>query len=217
MAQRSTPLTEPQKRFLELLVSFRQREGRPPTVRELQDLAGFRSPRSVSQYLEALERAGYIERLEGARNTKIVKSPPVDTADREQTIPVPVVGTVAAGLPLYAEENIEEYLSVSTKLARSPYGYFILRAKGDSMNRAGIDDGDLLLVRQQSTAKAGDQVVALIDDEATVKRFRPLAGAVALEPVSRNSNHKPIIVTSEFRIQGVVVQVIKGGSKLINN
>jgi repressor LexA len=208
-------LTQQQLEFFQLLVTFRQREGRPPTVRELQDLAGFRSPRSVSQYLGVLEEGGYIERGEGARNIKILKPPPVESAEREETIPVPVLGTVAAGLPLLAEENIDDYFPVSTKLARSPYRYFLLRVRGDSMDRMGIDEGDLVLVRQQPTAQPGDTVVALINDEATVKRFRPLGEAVALEPVSKNRDHKPIIVTREFRIQGVVTKIIKKGSDVI--
>ena len=208
-------LTPPQVEFFQLLVTFRNREGRPPTVRELQDLAGFRSPRSVTQYLEALETAGYIRRGAGARNIRILKPPPVETPEREETIPVPVVGTVAAGLPLLAEENVDEHIPVSTKLARSPFRYFLLHAHGDSMNRAGIEEGDLLLVRQQAAAKPGDGVIALIDDEATVKRFRPLGDAVALEPVSTNARHKPIILAREFRVQGIVVKVIKKGSNVI--
>jgi repressor LexA len=163
----------------------------------------------VIQFLDALEGAGIIKRGPGARNIRIVDvTPSLGTPDRTTTVPVPIVGHVAAGLPILAEENIEQYLSVSTRLAGPPHKYFLLRVHGDSMNRAGINDGDLALVRQQFHADSGDRVVALIDDQATVKRFRPGSDAVILEPVSSNPVHRPIVVDHEFLIQGVVVATI---------
>lgn len=201
-------LTEQQRRFFELLLDFRRREGVMPSMRELQQLGGFRSPRSVGQYLEALERAGYIQRLPGARNVRLLRQTSDLLPDRSETVTVPVVGRVAAGLPLLAEENIAETRAVSRKLLRGAGQHFLLQVVGDSMNAAGIEDGDLVLVRQQVTAEPGMRVVALIDDEATVKVFRPAGDVVVLEPRSTNPKHKPIIVEREFRIQGVVVATI---------
>jgi repressor LexA len=201
-------LTEQQRRFFELLLDFRRREGVMPSMRELQQLGGFRSPRSVGQYLEALERAGYIQRLPGARNLRLLQPSSDLLPDRSETTPIPVVGQVAAGLPLLAEENIVEMRPVSRKLLRGAGQHFLLEVVGDSMNAAGIQDGDLVLVRQQVTAEPGMKVVALIDDEATVKVFRPAGDVVVLEPRSTNPKHKPIIVEREFRIQGIVVATI---------
>jgi repressor LexA len=210
-------LTEQQRRFFELLLDFRRREGVMPSMRELQQLGGFRSPRSVGQYLEALERAGYIQRLPGARNLRLLRQSSDLLPDRSETTNVPVVGRVAAGLPLLAEENITELRPVSRKLLHGSGQHFLLEVVGDSMNAAGIDDGDLVLVRQQVVAEPGMKVVALIDEEATVKVFRPAGDVVVLEPRSTNPKHKPIIVEREFRIQGIVVATIRphdGGDEL---
>jgi repressor LexA len=202
-------LTQQQRRFFELLVDYRRREGVMPSMRELQELGGFRSPRSVGQYLEALERAGYIQRLPGARNLRILRQSGDVLPDRSETTLVPVVGRVAAGLPLLAEENFADLRPVSRKLLRGSAPHFLLQVVGDSMNAAGIAHGDLVLVRQQVTAEPGAKVVALIDDEATVKIFRPAGDVIVLEPRSSNPQHKPIIVEREFRIQGVVVATIR--------
>jgi repressor LexA len=203
------PLTPKQLDFLQKLLAFKRERGFPPTIREMQALGDLRSPRSVTQFLDCRERAGYIERGSGARNIRFRKPPPLGLLDdRVETTLVPVVGQVAAGLPMLAEECIEDYLPVSKKILRGSGTHFLLRVKGDSMDRADIPDRALVLVRQQSTAQPGDKVVAFIDDEATVKRFRPMGDVILLEPVSSNRKHKPIVVDRDIRIQGVVVAVI---------
>jgi|DewCreStandDraft_4_1066084.scaffolds.fasta_scaffold01070_46 repressor LexA len=140
------------------------------------------------------------------------KEPGIDivaeNTGNEQTINVPVVGKVSCGNPILANENIETTIPVSTKLARPPYNYFLLKAKGDSMNLAGINDGDLVLIRQQKTAQNKDIVVALIDDEATIKEYNIVDDKVILKPLSTNPIHKPIILTRDFIIQGIVVSTI---------
>lgn len=204
----SLPLTAKQLDFLDRIIRFQLREGVPPTVREMQVLGRFRSPRSVGQFLDALESAGYVERAKGARNVRVLRRPPGVVADRADTVLVPILGHIAAGRPILAAENIEGYISVSTSLARRDSGYFLLRVHGDSMNRAGIQDGDLVLVRQQDTADSGEVVVALIDDDATVKRLRVGRDAIVLEPASTNAAHRPIVLDRNFRIQGVVVSTI---------
>ena len=125
-----------------------------------------------------------------------------------RTVAIPLVGTVACGTPMLAEENIEAMIPVSTSLAKPGHRYFLLRAQGDSMNAAEIHDGDLVLVRQQQTANNGNIVVALIDEEATIKEFRRTTEVVVLQPKSNSPEYKPIILTREFQIQGVVVTTI---------
>jgi repressor LexA len=118
---------------------------------------------------------------------------------------------VACGVPILAEENIDAMIPVSVKLAKPPHKYFFLRAKGDSMNEVGINDGDMVLVKQQITANNGDIVVALIDDEATVKEFHRQGNTIILKPRSKNKKkHQPIILTRDFQVQGLVVSTIPG-------
>lgn len=202
---KSKPLTQKQTQFFELLLNHKREHGIPPSIRELQEKGGYASPRSVLLYLEALEDAGYIKRSAGARQIQILKIPNGGSTDQTATVQVPVIGRVAAGLPILAEENWVDEYPVSTRLARPPQKYFILKVIGDSMNRAGINDGDFALVRQQSYASPGDKVVALINGEATIKFLRPRGEIVALEPASSNPEHKPILVDRDFRIQGIVV------------
>lgn len=125
-----------------------------------------------------------------------------------QTVKVPLLGDVACGTPIFAEENIDAFIPVSHKFIKPSNRYFILRASGDSMDDAGINDGDLVLIRQQQTAQSGDHVVALIDDEATIKEFHLNENMIVLKPKSKNSKHQPIVLTNDFRIQGVVETVI---------
>lgn len=124
-------------------------------------------------------------------------------------VSIPVLGNVTCGFPLFAEENIETEISVSAKLIRKDKKYFILRASGDSMNKANIDDGDLVLIRKEQTAEDGDRVVALIDDEATIKEFKNNGDHIVLLPKSTTKEHQPIILTRDFKIQGIVESVIK--------
>lgn len=126
----------------------------------------------------------------------------------EQTIKVPLLGSVACGNPIFAEENIEAYIPVSTQIIKQSNKYFILKASGNSMNEAGINDGDLVLVRQQQVANDRDLVVALIDDEATIKEYHKKQDMIILKPKSNEPTHQPIILTEDFRIQGVVETVI---------
>jgi len=202
---RAVKLTQKQEEFFNVLADYIRREKIPPTNREILKLMGLKSPRSIAQYLDVLEEGGYIQRGKGARNIKILKSP-YDNNNSSKTVKVPVVGYVPCGAPFLAEENIEKQVVVSEKIAKPPYKYFMLRAVGDSMNKAGINDGDLVLVRQQMTANDDDVVVALIDDEATIKKLRLHKDYITLEPNSTNPNHCPIILERDFRIQGIVVK-----------
>ncbi|HDY68880.1 MAG TPA: repressor LexA [Candidatus Scalindua sp.] len=180
--------------------------GRMPSVREMMTSLGYRSPRSASVLMKKLMSKRILHRKPNG-SYQLVDNLHDDTM-RAQTVDIPLVGTVACGTPVLAEENIEGMIPVSTKLAKSPHRYFLLKAEGDSMNEKGVNDGDLVLVRQQLTADNGDMIVALVDDEATIKEFYRLGDLIILKPKSTNKQHKPIVLTKDFQIQGVVVTAI---------
>ncbi len=185
-------------------------KGKSPSLRAIAEHLNFASPRSASLLLERLEGKGYIKKTEGG-NIVILKG--LDGKEQtERTIKVPLVGNVACGLPLLAEENVEAMFSVSQKIARPGASYFILRADGESMNKV-IKNGDLVIVRQQPVAENGDIVVALIDDRATLKEFNKTKDHIILRPKSTKKEFKDIILGSDFFIQGVVVSIINNQDK----
>ena len=181
-------------------------KGRIPSIRELMISMGYRSPRSTALIIGSLIEKGVLGRRSDGKLIFIRSLE--DDRTRAQTVDVPLVGSVACGMPIFAEENIDAMIPVSTQLARPPYKYFLLKAKGDSMNEKGINDGDLVLIRQQMTAQNGDIVVALIDDEASIKEIHYSDDAIILKPRSTNKQHKPIVLTSDFLVQGIVVTSI---------
>jgi repressor LexA len=189
----------------------------PPTIEELRRALGVGSTRTVLRYLRWLEEEGDIERWNGARGLRPLRSD-INTV---QTRAVPVVGQAQAGPVLLAEQNVGGWVQMPKKIARPGSEYFLLRVRGNSMNKAKvagekIEDGDLVLVRQQATANDGDIVVALIDGEATIKRFARGSGYYVLKPDSTDTKHRPIVVDRDFHIQGIVVRVLKRGSVIID-
>lgn len=182
--------------------------GKMPSVRELMKYLDYKSPRSAAVIINNLEEKGVLrKKIDGSfQLTEFELSENFGT--REQTVKIPLLGTVACGLPIFAEENVEAEMSISVKLIKKGHKYFLLRAKGDSMNDTGINEGDLVLIRQQQHAENGDRVVALIDDEATIKEYHHNGSLVVLKPRSINKKYQPIILTDEFRIQGIVEAVI---------
>ena len=130
------------------------------------------------------------------------------STESNDTIKVPLLGEVACGIPILAVENVQAEIPISTKMLKRNSNYFLLRASGDSMDLAGINHGDLVLLKQEQTARNGDLVLALIDDEATLKEFNRTGNMVVLKPKSTNESHQPIILTDDFKVQGVVEQVI---------
>ncbi len=199
-------LTEKEMQALRHLRNAIVHEGHSPSIRELAQALGYKSPRTAFLLLNALIERGWLKRR--ADGELQFKKELPGASDHARTVQIPLVGSVACGVPLLAEENTEAYIPVSTSLAKPGHKYFFLRAVGDSMNAAGIQDGDLMLVRQQPQAENGQKVVALINDEATVKEFHRQGDAVVLKPRSRNAKHKPIVVTDDFIIQGVVTSVL---------
>jgi repressor LexA len=191
--------------------------GFAPSIEELRQALHLGSTRTVLRYLEALEGEGHIRRWRGARGIQPLRSP----TNGAETVPIPLVGEVPAGQAMLAEESREGWVRLPREFVRSQSAkYFLLRVRGDSMNRARvsgerIENGDLVLIRQQSTAQTGDVVVALIDGEATIKRLAKAPGYWLLKPESTNPVHHPIILHRDFGIQGVVCRVLKKGSELI--
>lgn len=180
--------------------------GTTPSLREIGSKIGYRSPRSVQLMLDRLEHRGLIKRIDGVIRLSTYARKSAVTG--EQVVDVPLVGAVACGLPSLARQAPEALISISTKIARPGSKYFLLRASGSSMNRAGIQDGDLVLVRQQPTAEQGDRIVALINDDATIKRFYREGDVVVLRPDSTDKTHRPIVVSDDLIVQGVVVTAL---------
>lgn len=182
--------------------------GKIPSVRKLMKELGYKSPRSAAVIINSLEEKGILRKKEDGSFQLIEFELFEDFGTREQTVKIPLLGNVACGLPIFAEENVEAEIPISIKLIKKGHKYFLLRAKGDSMNDTGINEGDLVLIRQQQHAENGDNVVALIDDEATIKEYHHNGSLVVLKPRSTNKKYQPIILTDEFRIQGIVEAVI---------
>jgi repressor LexA len=198
-------LSETDKKAYNLIKNMLINEGRRPTLKEINEVTGGKSPRSASIVIDRLERYGILKKI--GNNLRLTENSTHDQVSIE-TVKVPLVGTVTCGLPMLAQENIEAYIHVSTNLAKRGSKYFLLRASGTSMNMAGINDKDILLVKQQNTADNGERVVALIDDEATVKIFEKTDSVVILRPKSTDQKHKPIILSDNCQIQGIVVAVL---------
>ena len=207
-------LTGRQQEIWDFLVEYARRHGYPPTVREIGEAVGLASPSTVHAHLANLERAGLLRRdptkpraldLVGQRRAE-----PAEGDARVEVHRLPLVGEIAAGGPLLAEENIEDYLAVPEPLSRGG-AEFLLRVKGDSMIGAGILDGDIVVVRRQQDARDGDIVVALAGDdesadEATVKRFYRERDRVRLQP--ENAALEPIYAR-HVQILGKVIGVFR--------
>ncbi len=199
-------LSQKQADAIRYVRNWLMNKGKTPSVRELMTALGYKSPRSAAIIIEELIRKGILKKRSNG-DLQLIKDIDADSV-HARTVDIPLVGMVTCGVPIFAQENIEGFIPVSVSLAKPGFKYFLLRAKGDSMNQAGIDEGDLILVRQQSVAKNGDIVVALIDNDAIVKEFQHHKNCVVLMPKSNNKKHKPIILTENFQVQGVVVTTI---------
>lgn len=199
-------LTQRQQQILDFILSEMNRIGYPPSVREIGQAVGLTSSSTVHSHLAALERKGYIRRdPTKPRALEIIDFRLNDKGiNPDKVRSVPLVGRVAAGHPLLAQENIEDSLALPVELAGE--NAFMLKVKGDSMIEAGILDGDYIIVRQQSTANNGDIVVALIGEESTVKRFIKKGDRIVLKP--ENKAMEPIIVR-DITVLGKVIGLIR--------
>lgn len=197
-------ITDKQKEILDYLKSQIISRGFPPAVREICDAVNLKSTSSVHSHLESLEKNGYIRRDPSKpRAIEIVDD--CFNLTRRELVNVPMIGTVTAGQPILAVENIEGYFPIPTEYMPNEET-FMLRVKGESMINAGIFDGDYILIQKQSVAKNGDFVVALIDDSVTVKTYYKENGHFRLQP--ENDTMDPIIVT-ELSILGKVIGLFR--------
>lgn len=199
---------EMQMQIYRYIVQHLRDDGYPPSVREIGDAVGLKSPSTVHFHLKNLEKEGFI-RKDGGKGRAIRPLVSLEDAEQEQSVElegcrVPIVGHVAAGAPILAEECVEDYLTFD--VGNDTSAYFALRVRGYSMRDAGILPGDLVVVRQQPTAYNGEIVVAMIDEEATVKRFHRERAGVWLLP--ENPDYEPID-GREATILGKVTAVVR--------
>ncbi len=213
-------LTDRQHQVLQYIRESIQERGYPPTLREIGAHMGIRSTNGVNDHLRALERKGYLTREDmksralrpvdlgdvgGAEHT------PANDASADDLVSVPLLGRIAAGQPILAEEHVEDTLRVDRSMVRGDRDVFALRVQGDSMIEAGILSGDIIFVRRQSTAQRGEMVAALIGDEATVKYYFPEKDYIRFQPA--NASMAPILVrAADFKptmLLGLVVGVYR--------
>ncbi|MFW5967942.1 MAG: transcriptional repressor LexA [Persicimonas sp.] len=221
MSEKLDELTDRQTAVLDFIIDCIDREGYPPTIREIGDHLGIKSTNGVNDHLKAIERKGYLERQDAkSRALKPLFNPDgtpygreaVSSADDTRAFDepvrnVPVVGRIAAGLPAEAIENTEEFLAVGQSLVGRSGEVFGLRVSGESMIEDGIHDGDYIFVKHQKEARNGEIVAAMVDGEATVKRFYREGDRIRLQPA--NSSMEPIyIAASEGREAGILGKVV---------
>ena len=214
-------LTARQQKILDAIRTEIEQKGYPPSMRQIGDMVGLASLSSVTHQLGRLETMGYIRRdpklpraievldengvgIHGSASSSLPELPNFEVGD-EDLVPVPLVGRIAAGGPITAEQSVEDVLALPRQLVGNGK-LFMLKVKGDSMIDAAICDGDWVVVREQHTADNGDIVAALLDDEATVKVFRQVDGHTWLMP--RNSNYEPIM-GDRATVMGKVVSVLR--------
>ncbi len=201
-------LTQRQQQVLDLIRDSLHEQGMPPTRVEMAQALGMRSPNAVEDHLKALARKGYIEILSGRnRNIRLLEGRTSESS-AEHEVGLPLVGRVAAGTPILAEQNLDGYYAGSEWFR--PRAHYLLRVQGMSMRDAGIADGDLLAVHRTSEARNGQIVVARLEDEVTVKRFEQVRHRVWLRP--ENPDYTPIEIDlkqCDLVIEGLAVGVIR--------
>lgn len=197
-------ITDKQREILAYIKETILKKGYPPAVREICEAVNLKSTSSVHSHLESLEKNGYIRRDPTKPRTIEILDDEFALTRRE-VVNVPLIGTVAAGTPILAQENIEDYMPIPAEMLPNKE-IFMLRVKGDSMIEAGIFNNDQVLVAKQTTAQNGEMVVALVEDSATVKTFYKENGHYRLQP--QNSAMAPIIV-DEVQILGKVIGLFR--------
>ena len=203
-----TTLTTRQREILDLIRTTAAQRGYPPSVREIGDEVGLSSPSTVHSHLTTLANQGFIRRDPSKpRAIEVIADDGATAISRAAVRDVPLVGSIAAGSPILADEDIEEIYPLPTELVgHEPV--FMLTIRGDSMMNAGIFDSDYVVVQKQSTARNGQIVAALVNgDEATVKRFEKTDMGVVLHP--ENESYEPTMFTDGVAILGIVVAVLR--------
>lgn len=207
----NTHLTARQQEIFDFVKQHIEQTGMPPTRVEIAREIGFKSPNAAEEHLKALARKGYIEMLSGtSRGIRILVDDGQEAANDEEGLPL--IGKVAAGSPIMAIEHVETHYPVNGAMF-SPHADYLLKVNGNSMEKIGILDGDLLAVHRTNSVRNGQVVVARVDDEVTVKRFERSGDLIYLLP--ENDDLKPIVVdprTSYIEIEGLAVGVIRNNS-----
>lgn len=198
-------LTPKQKELLDYLTDEIRVNGLPPTISEIAKSFKLKSKNAVAKLLNALEEKGYIRKSGKARGLEVLDQE--GEAISKGMMSLPVLGRITAGLPMLAEEQIEDWLSLPTSLIRGRKDVFLLKVQGMSMKDAGILNGDLVIVKQQKIAEVNDIVVALLEDEATVKRLVKKDSRYYLK--AENKDYPNIYPETEWSIQGKVIGVIR--------
>jgi repressor LexA len=213
-------LTDKQRQILDAIEQATTNDGRPPSIPELMKLFGITSPNGIAKHLKALETKGYLDRKKGARGSVVTSTQEMDvpdnnSANREITLSdfsakqVPILGTIAAGSPILAEQNIEDQVTIPHSLAGNGES-FMLRIKGDSMIDEGILSGDLVVIEKCERVRDGEIAAVLVEEEATLKRFYQRGHIAILEPA--NSNYRPIEVdmsSESCKILGKLVGLVR--------
>lgn len=202
-------LTHKQEMILRFILHYTRENGYPPTIREIGNQFGISSLRGVTVHLDALQRKGYIEREHKSRSIRVVHPDFVQHLESSpDVVMLPLVGTIAAGTPILASQNIEALIPVPREMVHNIEGAFLLRVRGDSMVGEHILPRDLVIIKPQSTAENGELVAVLIGDEATVKRIQYDNGKVRLLPA--NPAYEPIEVRpEETRVIGKVIGLLR--------
>jgi repressor LexA len=200
-------LTDKQQRILEFIVDYVDEHGYPPSIREIGDQFQISSLRGVTVHLDALERKDKIKRAHTSRSITVIGRTGATAPQRRATF-LPLVGTIAAGTPILAEQNVEALIPIPPEIVRNVEGAFVLRVKGDSMIDAHVMPRDLVVIRPQKTAESGEMVAVMIGDEATVKTIEFDNGHVRLLPA--NPAYDPIVIDREDScVIGKVVGLVR--------
>ncbi len=198
-------LTNKQNKLLSFIVSEVREKRLPPSLSEMAEFLKVSSKNAVSKLLDQLESKGYITISGKARGIEVLHT--LGESIQKGMVSVPIIGSVQAGMPMLAEEHIEDWINLPQTLTKSRKDVFLLRVRGDSMKNAGILEDDLVIVKPTKDVKNNDIVVALLHDEATVKRFIKIQNRAYLKP--ENENYKNIYPQEEWTVQGKVVGVIR--------
>jgi len=210
MIMKQCALTQRQTQILSFIKTHIHQSGLPPTISEIQGQFSFKSPNAVQEHLKALERKGQIRRNPNQwRGLELLASDKKKDGAVQSIVSIPLLGRITAGLPILTEENFDETISVDRSLVGRATNLFALHVRGNSMIKAGIYDGDVAIVEQRFTANHGDIVVALLGDEATVKRFHRRNNVIILQP--ENDSMQPVKISerSNFKILGRVIATLR--------
>ena len=199
-------LTTRQEEILRYVADYQAEHGYPPSIREIGARFSIGSLRGVTVHLDALEKKGYIERANTPRSIKVIHPAYQNTVNVSM---LPLLGSIAAGAPILAEDYVEDMIPVPSEMVRNIANAFVLRVKGDSMTGDGINPRDLVVIKPQSTASHGELVAVLVDNEATVKRWHTRDGEVKLMPSNPAYEPIPISDADNARVIGRVIGLMR--------